>query len=240
MKDRYLLKDLLLDMFGDLKETYPDFNIIGNEAVFSFDADRFGKLGFTIYARNGSANSNVFNGCEINIMSRTRGQIEKKYIAFADVFDSILDLNHPNKIGKHIWMNDGYDWYGKPTNKDKADMFNVVKSYLDMFRVKEAPAKTSLEDMMAAALNKAMNQNKEPLENDSLKKAYEQAVSFINEVQVLAKKSELSSELYNLHKDDVGRKDAEEANKALIEKIKSFDTKNLLKDISNKTELERK
>ena len=131
------LKDLLWDMFGDLDEIYPDFTIIGDEATFSFDDDRYAKLAFTKYATHGTPNSSVFNGCEINIMSRTKGQIEMKRIAFADVFDSIIDLNHPNKIGKHIWRNNGYDWYGTPTEKDKADMFNAVESYLDIFRVKE-------------------------------------------------------------------------------------------------------
>ena len=175
------LKDLLLDMFEDLKETYPDFTVIGDEATFSFDEDRYAKLAFTKYATHGTPNSSVFNGCEINIMSRTKGQIEKKYIAFADVFDSILDLEHPNKIGKHIWLNRGYDWYGKPTEKDREDMFNAVKNYLDMFRVrdKEVSHKTPFEKMLDVASQRTYNEN-------SVKIAYDNALGFIKDLQKIA------------------------------------------------------
>lgn len=127
------MKKLLEDIFRDLKNIYSDFKIIGKDAILSFDENRYAKIRFTKYASpSGAANSNVFNGVVIDVMDRTKGNLDSQTIAFADVFDSILDLNHPNKIGKHIW-NDGrkFDWYGKPTSKDLNNLYNSVVDYLE-------------------------------------------------------------------------------------------------------------
>lgn len=225
MSNDLRLKDLLWDMFGDLDEIYPDFTIIGDEATFSFDDDRYGKLAFTKYATHGTANANVFNGCEINIMSRTKGQIEKKCIAFADVFDSILDLNHPNKIGKHIWLNRGYDWYGKPTEKDRADMFNAVKTYLEMFRVreKEVTHKTPFEQMLDAATQRTSNEN-------TVHTGYNNAIKFITDLQKIAAGADYFEKL---DKEKSGA-----FKKELFDKLLNFNEKDLLKG-NGKTEPER-
>ena len=133
------MKKLLLEMFGDLKKDYPDFQVIGKEIVFSLDEERYAKIAFTNRATTGTPGVDLFNGCRIDIMDRNSGKLDAHMIAFEDVFDSILDLNHANKIRKYIWNYDGYDWYGKPTQKDLQDFRNSVKGYLDLLRVKESP-----------------------------------------------------------------------------------------------------
>lgn len=127
------MKRLLEDIFSGLKNMYPDFKIIGKDAVLSFDENRYAKIRFTKYASpSGAANSNVFNGVVIDVMDRTKGNLDSQTIAFADVFDSILDLKHPNKIGKHIWNNGNeYSWYGKPTREDINNLYNTALDYLE-------------------------------------------------------------------------------------------------------------
>lgn len=217
MKYTLRLKDLLWDLFADLEETYPDFKIIGDEAIVSFDNDRYAKLSFTIYGSHGTANTSVFNGCEINIISRTKGQLNMKRIAFSDVFDSILDLNHPNKIGKHIWHNGGYDWYGRPTEKDREDLFNAVADYLDMFRIREREIseKTSFDKMLDEAIQRTSADNTVAI-------AYDKALGFIKDLQEMAVSAEKllnsNNELdYQLMKNDI------------VDKLINFNEKDLFK-----------
>jgi len=133
------MNKLMKEIFSDLENIYPDFKIIGKDAILSFDKDRYAKIRFTKYASaSGAANSNVFNGVVIDINDRKQGNLDSHTIAFSDVFDSIFDLSHPNKIGKHIW-NDGkkYTWYGRPTKKDLSDLYNTVVDYLEFAQGKD-------------------------------------------------------------------------------------------------------
>lgn len=133
------MKKLMKEIFSDLENIYPDFKVIGKDAIVSFDKDRYAKIRFTKYASaSGAANSNVFNGVVIDINDRKQGNLDSHTIAFSDVFDSIFDLNHQNKIGKHIW-NDGkkYTWYGRPTKKDLSDLYNTVVDYLEFAQGKD-------------------------------------------------------------------------------------------------------
>lgn len=128
------MKKLLLEVFGDLKKEYPDFRLIGKEVMFSLDYGRYVKIAFTIYATTKTPCTDVFNGCRIDIMSRNLGKIDSHVIAFEDVFDSIIDLDHPSKIRKYICNYGGYDWYGKPTEKDLQDFRKMVKEYLELLK----------------------------------------------------------------------------------------------------------
>ncbi|HHX66881.1 MAG TPA: hypothetical protein GX708_02350, partial [Gallicola sp.] len=58
----------------------------------------------------------------------------KRTIKFSDLFDCMQDLTHPNKIGKHIWYNNGYSWYGKPTKQDIAKLQDTLENYIDMWK----------------------------------------------------------------------------------------------------------
>lgn len=133
------MNKLMKEIFSDLENIYPDFKVIGKDAILSFDKDRYAKIRFTKYASaSGGANSNVFNGVVIDITDRKHGNLDSQIIAFSDVFDSIFDLNHPNKIGKHIWNNGNmYTWYGKPTQKDLRDLYKSVVDYLEFAQGKE-------------------------------------------------------------------------------------------------------
>lgn len=63
------MRKLLLEAFGDLKMEYPDFQVIGKEAVFSLDKERYAKLSFTIYSGTGTPVVDLFDGCKIDIMN---------------------------------------------------------------------------------------------------------------------------------------------------------------------------
>lgn len=134
------MRKLLTEIFGELKNRFPDFKVIGREAIMSLDKDRYAKLYFTIYAGSGTPISEHYNGCKVDIFDRVSGKLDSLTISFADVFDSIIDLSHPNKIGKHIWHTNGkYSWYGRPTKKDLRDLLGEVNDYLDMVQVRETP-----------------------------------------------------------------------------------------------------
>ena len=71
----------------------------------------------------------------LKLISKTNGVLNQKVIKFEDVFDSMQDLTHPNKIGKHIWRNNGeWKWYGKPTPDDRAKLNSMVEDYVEMWR----------------------------------------------------------------------------------------------------------
>jgi len=169
------MRKLLLEAFGDLKMEYPDFQVIGKEAVFSLDKERYAKLSFTIYAGAGTPVSEHFDGCKIDIMNRTGGKLDTHMIAFSDVFDSALDLSHPSKISKHIWYNKGYEWYGKPTVKDLLDLRDSVNGYLNLLRVREEPERMTVpEEKYAAFLSNAL---------ELLEEQYEGKEDFLSWVQ---------------------------------------------------------
>lgn len=71
----------------------------------------------------------------LKLISKTNGVLTQKVIKFEDVFESMQDLTHPNKIGKHIWKSDGqWKWYGKATPDDRAKLNSMVEDYVEMWR----------------------------------------------------------------------------------------------------------
>ena len=150
------MKKLLHETFGPLKETYPDLKIIGKDATFSLDSDRYANLSFTIHAKPGHSTLDHYNGVHVDVMSRSRGKLDSRTIAVEDVFDSMTDHTHPNRLNKHIWTYRGETaWYGKPTAGDIANLREAVNSYLDLMRPMAPrsmePKKLSLQDRILAA-----------------------------------------------------------------------------------------
>lgn len=71
----------------------------------------------------------------LKLISKKNGTLTQEVIKFVDVFDSMRDLTHPNKIAKHIWHSDGeWKWYGKPTPDDRAKLNSMVEDYVEMWR----------------------------------------------------------------------------------------------------------
>lgn len=71
----------------------------------------------------------------LKLISKKNGTLTQEVIKFVDVFDSMQDLTHPNKIGKHIWNSNGqWKWYGKPTPDDRAKLNSMVEDYVEMWR----------------------------------------------------------------------------------------------------------
>lgn len=231
------MKRLMEEIFNGLKYIYPDYKVIGKDAMVSFDKDRYAKIRFTKYATHGTPNSNVFNGVVIDMMDRTKGSLDSQMIAFSDVFDSIIDLNHPNKIGKHIW-NDGnkYRWYGKPTEEDLDKLFNTVADFLQFAQGREA------HDRMLSAMDKGNNDIKVVIDGGMVSSVFtnsqkEWNVELIDFDGIFDKKSEEELEAYvdSLKMDSDYKelmyssyspeRNAKEKNSSLDEKLSDASTK---------------
>ena len=70
---------------------------------------------------------------ELSLVSNQRGILETQNIPFNEVFDSMIDLTHSNRIEKYVWNYQGnHGWYGKPTPKDLKSLRAQVKAYLEL------------------------------------------------------------------------------------------------------------
>ena len=70
---------------------------------------------------------------ELRLVSNDRGLLETQNIPFNEVFDSMVDPTHPNRIEKYVWNYQGdHSWYGKPTPKELKSLRAQIKDYLNL------------------------------------------------------------------------------------------------------------
>lgn len=119
---------ILDNIFADVLDDYAT-KYIGNKIYIKLDDNRRIELSF--YNMHSVDN---FNSISLKLVHKVNGAIHGQTVEFRDIFDSIADLSHPNKIGKHVWhTNNTYRWYGKPTIEDIESLQDVVINYIKIW-----------------------------------------------------------------------------------------------------------
>lgn len=99
---------------------------IGDKVNVKLDEGRHVSIGF---GRSGGHGE--WTSIELLLVSKERGLLETQRIPFNEVFDSMVDVRHPNKLKKRVWEYRGdHAWYGKPTPQDLEALRKQIKAYL--------------------------------------------------------------------------------------------------------------
>lgn len=119
--------NILDNIYGGLVDY--DMEYIGNKIYIKLDGNRRIELSFynTFSVDN-------YDSIKLVLIHKHNGQLHSQLVKFSDIFECMQDLKHPNKIGKHIWHNNGYSWYGKPTKEDVNAMKQVLIDYVDLWK----------------------------------------------------------------------------------------------------------
>ncbi len=123
------LSEITQDIFAPVMKEF-NCSIIGSDIYFPLDERRIiiAQL-YNSWCRDQWDNVRLF------LKDKFTGELDSKAIGFSKIFESSVDLSHPNKIGKHIWQSGGrYSWYGQPTREDISAMNDVVRSYILMWK----------------------------------------------------------------------------------------------------------
>lgn len=116
------LYELLEEIVADVVMNYI---IVGNKIITQLDKDR--RIEMYLY---NTFSSDSYDAIQLKVISKTSGVIDSTLLKFSSVF-----INHPNKIGKHIWCNAGqYNWYGKPTKEDIIGLREQINNYIEIWR----------------------------------------------------------------------------------------------------------
>ena len=120
---------ILDEIFADVLDDYGT-KYVGNKIYIKLDDNRRIELSF--YNTHAV---DTYNSISLRLVHKINGSMHGQTIEFKDIFYSIQDLSHPNKIGKHIWYNKGaYNWYGKPTKEDIEALQEVVTNYIEVWK----------------------------------------------------------------------------------------------------------
>ena len=121
--------EMLYDVMGEALDKYNPLDI-GSTLYVKLDTERRIKIClYETWARDN------YDAITLNVVNKNDGNIDNKTIKFSDLFKCMQDLTHPNKIGKHIWYNNGeYRWYGKPTQEDLDAIRKAVVNYIELWR----------------------------------------------------------------------------------------------------------
>lgn len=106
-----------------------DYIYIGNKMIITLDDTR--RIEVDFYNTWSSTN---YDSLRITLVSKTHGNINSRIIKFSDLFDNMQDVTHPNKIGKHIWYDGGFSWYGKPNDQDIIKLQKTLEDYIDTWK----------------------------------------------------------------------------------------------------------
>lgn len=75
-----------------------------------------------------------YNAIQLELVSKTKGNLDTKITSFREIFEEPNDLTHVNKINKHLWRNQGkIEWYGKPTKEDLESIIVTIKDYVSIW-----------------------------------------------------------------------------------------------------------
>lgn len=106
-----------------------DVTEIGNKMYVTLDDDR--RVEISLYE---SCAKNNYNALLFKLFSKTHGELHTRTVGFEEMFASMQDMTHPNKLWKHVWRDRGKCmWYGKPTRSDYIAMQNVVTEYIALW-----------------------------------------------------------------------------------------------------------
>ena len=121
------MEQLLRDTIGPILE---DYISIGSRLYETIDNNR------RVCIRFATLNSyEQYEAISMSLIDKNDGVIDRQTVPFSEIFKEMRDLNHPNKIGKHIWKNNGvYGWYGRPTVEDINAMRDVVHNYIGVWQ----------------------------------------------------------------------------------------------------------
>lgn len=101
---------------------------IGDKFNVKLDDERHVSIGFGRSGVHGE-----WTNIELCLVSKERGLLETQRIPFNEVFDSMVDVSHPNKLQKRVWEYQGnHAWYGKPTPQDLKALRLQIKDYLSL------------------------------------------------------------------------------------------------------------
>lgn len=101
---------------------------IGDKFSVKLDQGRHVSIGFGCSGVRGE-----WTNIELCLVSKEHGLLETQRIPFNEVFDSMADVSHPNKLRKRVWEYQGnHAWYGKPTPQDLKALRLQIKDYLNL------------------------------------------------------------------------------------------------------------
>lgn len=101
---------------------------IGDKINVKLDEERHVSISFGRSMVHGE-----WTSIELCLVSKERGLLETQRIPFSEVFDSMVDVSHPNKLQKRVWEYQGdHAWYGKPTPKDLKALRMQIVAYLNL------------------------------------------------------------------------------------------------------------
>ena len=101
---------------------------IGDKVNAKLDESRHVTIGFGQSGVHGE-----WTSIELCLTSKELGPLETQRIPFSEVFDSMVDVSHPNKLEKRVWEYRGdHAWYGKPTLQDLKSLRAQIKAYLKL------------------------------------------------------------------------------------------------------------
>lgn len=122
------MKKIIEQIFNNHTRDF-DYIYIGNKMIITLDDARRIEVDFY-----NTHSSDSYNSLRIVLVSKTHGNINSRIIKFKDLFDNIQDTTHPNRIGKHIWYNGEFKWYGKPNDKDIVKLQKTLEDYIDTWK----------------------------------------------------------------------------------------------------------
>ena len=77
-----------------------------------------------------------FDAVRFNLKNKLTGDVDENMVWLRQVFDSPVDLTHPNELQKHIWKDSSrnYCWYGKPTVTDIKRLVAELDKYITIWK----------------------------------------------------------------------------------------------------------
>ncbi len=129
MKPKFkVLLDAMRSIFYDRDEY--DWTANGVSIIVRLDDERRVKISlYETWCKD------QYDAIKLSVVSKTHGNIDTVIVGFSDVFRFPRDMNHPNKIAKHIWKTDGhYEWYGVPTAEDLFILNKEIRNYISTWK----------------------------------------------------------------------------------------------------------
>lgn len=116
---------ILNEIFNQTLKNYNTKNI-GNKVYINLDSNRRIELSFY-----NTFSADRYDSIKLVLFHKENGQLHCQVVKFENIFSCIQDMTHPNKIGKHIWHNECYEWYGRPTTQDIKALNEVLVNYIE-------------------------------------------------------------------------------------------------------------
>lgn len=125
------MRKMTEEIFFEVAKKYaPKSTFVGNALYIELSDNRVAK----IYLYNTFSSDN-YDSISMSITDKNKGKIDNILLKFNNLFESPVDLTHPNKISKHVWKTGNeYRWYGKPTKEDLDTLTREMVAYIELFK----------------------------------------------------------------------------------------------------------